>query len=79
MCVPSFKAGNDDPVRESHKRFYLQLLETKDFNALIEYKPFFDQSVKKRNKLIENKSKCKHNYNYYTMQKLLDYFYHQKY
>ena len=48
MCVPSFKAGNDDHVRESHKRFYLQLLETKDFNALIEYKPFCDQSIKKQ-------------------------------
>ena len=48
LCVPSFKAGNDNLVRESHKGFYLKLLKTKDFNALIEYKPFFDQSIKNK-------------------------------
>ena len=37
----------------------MSLVEIKDFNALISNKPFFDQTIKKRNKKrIKNLSKC---------------------
>ena len=39
--------------------YYMPLVETKDFIALIENKPFFDQAVKKKNKKhMKNLSKC---------------------
>ena len=41
---------------DSFNKYYMPLVEIKDFNALIENKPFFDQSVKKQEaheKLIE--------------------------
>ena len=31
---------------DSFNKYYMPLVEIKDFNALIENKPFFDQSVK---------------------------------
>ena len=57
MFVLSFKNGNDDPTRDSFVKYYMPLVEIKDFNALIDNKPFFDQSVKNKqeayDKLIE--------------------------
>lgn len=34
----------------------MQLVEIKDFDALIDNKPFFDQPVKNHNKLMKNLS-----------------------
>ena len=54
--VLSFKNGNNDLMGDSFNKYYMPLVEIKDFNALIENKPFFDQSVKKQEaheKLIE--------------------------
>ena len=54
--VVSFKNGNNDLMGDSFNKYYMPLVEIKDFNALIENKPFFDQSVKKQEaheKLIE--------------------------
>ena len=48
MFVLSFKNGNDDPTRDSSVKYYMPLVEIKDFNALIDNKPFFDQSVKNK-------------------------------
>ena len=44
--VVSFKNGNNDLMGDSFNKYYMPLVEIKDFNALIENKPFFDQSVK---------------------------------
>ena len=44
----SFKNGNDDPTRDSFVKYYMPLVEIKDFNALIDNKSFFDQSVKNK-------------------------------
>ena len=40
----SFKNGNDDPTRNSFDEYkcYMQLVEIKHFNGLIDNKPFFD-------------------------------------
>ena len=44
----SFKNGNDDPTTDSFVKYYIPLVEIKDFNALIDNKPFLDQPVKKK-------------------------------
>ena len=73
MFTLSFKSGNDDPKRNLFDRYYLPLIEIKDFNALIDNKPFFDQPVK-TNKLIE----MSRNDDYKTGN-LLDFSYHRNY
>ena len=40
--------GNDDPTRDLFEKYYMLLAEMKDFNALIDNKPVFDQPVKKQ-------------------------------
>ena len=40
LFVLSFKNGNDDPMRDSFDNYYIPLGEIKDFNALIDNKPF---------------------------------------
>ena len=46
LFVISFKNGDDDPTRKFFDEYYMSLVEFKDFNALIDNKPFFDQPVK---------------------------------
>ena len=46
LLALSFKNNNNDPRRDSFGKYYMPLVEIKDFNALIDSKPFFDQSVK---------------------------------
>ena len=47
MFVLSLKNGNDDPTRIAFDEYCIPLVEIKDFIALIDNKPFFDQPVKK--------------------------------
>ena len=49
--------------------YYISLVQIKDFNALIDNKPFFDQPIKTNEKRMKK----------YTTGNLLDYLYHQKY
>ena len=56
MFVLSFKNDNDDPTRTSFDKYFIPLVEIKDFNALIDKKTF-DQPVK-TNKRMKNLSKC---------------------
>ena len=46
LFVFSFKNVNNDPKRDSFDKYYIPLVEIKDFNALIDNKPFFVQLVK---------------------------------
>ena len=48
MFVLSFRDGNDNPTRNSFDKYYMPLVEIKDFNTLIDNKPFFDQPVKSK-------------------------------
>ena len=48
LLVLSFKNGNGVPTRDSFDEYHMPLLEFKDFNALIDSKPFFDQPIKKQ-------------------------------
>ena len=78
MFVLSFKNVNDDPTRDSFDKYYLLLVEIKDFNALINNKPLFDHPVKSKKeayeKLIEmSRSKDR------TTGNFLQYLHHQNY
>ena len=42
LFVLSFKIGNDDSLRDSFDKYYIPSVKIKDFNALLENKPFFD-------------------------------------
>ena len=46
----SFKAGENDPVRNSFYKYkyYMPFVEIKDFNKLINNKPFIDQPIKNK-------------------------------
>ena len=48
LFVPSFKNGDDDPTRDYSEKYYIPLVEIRDFNALIDNKPFFDHPVKNK-------------------------------
>ena len=54
LFVLSFRNGNDDPTRNSFNEYYVPLVEIKDFNALIDNKPFFDQLIKTSRKRMKN-------------------------
>ena len=55
--VLSFKNTNDYS-RLSFDKYYMPLVEIKDFNVLIGNKPFFDQPVKTNKKRMRNLLKC---------------------
>ena len=56
----------------------MSLVEIKDFNELIDNKPFFDQPVKNKQEAYEKHIEMLNNDDYIT-GKLLDYLYYQKY
>ena len=56
----------------------MSLVEIKDFNALINNKPYFDQPVKTKQEAYEKLDEMSRN-NDCTTGNLLDYLYHQKY
>ena len=59
LFVLSFKNGDDDPMRDSFDEYYMQFVEIKDFNTLIDNKPFFsDQPIKTHKKRLRNVLKC---------------------
>ena len=74
----SFKNGNNDPTKNSFDRCYMPLVEIKDFNVLIDSKPFFDQPVKNKQEVYEKLIEMPKKDDYATGN-LLDYLYHQKY
>ena len=74
--ILSFKNGDDDPSRYSFDKYYMPLVEIKDFNALINNKRFFDQPVKNKQEPCEEFVEMSRN-NDYTTGNLLDYLYHQ--
>ena len=76
MFVPSFNNGNNDPSRGSFEKYYMPLVEIKDFNTLIDNKPFFDQPVKNKQEAYEKPIGISRNDDY-TTGNLLDFSYHQ--
>ena len=58
LFVLSFKNGDNDPTRNSFDKYYVSLVQIKDFDTLINNKPFFDQPVKTNKKRMKTLSKC---------------------
>ena len=76
MFVLSVKNGKNDPTRNYFDKYYMLLVEIKDFNALIDNKPFFYLPVKNKQEAYEKFIEMSRN-NDYATGNLLDYFYHQ--
>ena len=74
----SFKNGDDDPAKNYFDEYYMPLVEIKDFNALINNKPFFDHPVKSKQEAYEKLVEMSRN-NDYATGNILHYLYHQKY
>ena len=64
--VLSFKNGDNDPERGSFHKYYMLLVETKDFNVLIDNKPCFDQTVKNKQETYEKLIDMSRNDDYTT-------------
>ena len=78
LFVFSFKKGDNDHARDSFDKNYKSFVEIKDFNALIDNKPFLDQPVKNRQEVYKKFVEMSRNDDY-TTENLSDYLYHQKY
>ena len=53
LFVLSFKNGNNDPTIIFFDKYYMSLVEIKDFNALMNNQQFFDQSKKSKQEAYE--------------------------
>ena len=78
LFVLSLKNGNDDSIRDSFDKYYITLVKIKNFNALIDSKPFFGQPIKNKQEAYEKHVEMSRNDDY-TAGNLLDYSYHQNY
>ena len=76
--VLSFENGNDDATRNAFDEKSVLHAISRNFNALIDNKLFFDQLVKKKQELHEKLLKMSRKDDYATGS-LLDYLCHQKY
>ena len=74
--VHSFKNGYHDPTMKPFYKHYMPLVEIKDFNVLIDNKPFFDQQVKNKQEAYEKLIEMSRNHDY-TTRNLLDNLYYQ--
>ena len=54
LFVLSFRNGNDDPMRDSSNKYYMPLVEIKDFKALINNNPFLIGQQKTNRKHQKN-------------------------
>ena len=66
MFVLAFKNGSNDPTSDSFDKYYMPLVEIRDFNALIDKKPFFDQPVNNKQEASEKLIEMSKNDNYKT-------------
>ena len=75
MCLLSLKNIN---TREFFLRYYIPFAEIKDFNVLIDNKPFFDQPVKSKQEMFEKLIEISRNDDH-AIGNLLEYLHHQIY
>ena len=78
LFVIFFKNGNDDPTIIFFDEWFMQLVEIKCFNALINNKPIFNRPVKNKQEAFEEHIEISRNDDY-TTENLLDFSYHQNY
>ena len=65
-------------MRDSFDKYFIPLVEIKDFNTLTNNKPVFEQPVKNKQESYEKLTEMSKNDDY-TTGNLLDYLYNQKY
>ena len=70
--------GEDDPTRDSFDKYCMSLAETRDFNALIDNKLFFDKPVKNKQETYKKLVEMSRN-NDYATRNFFGYSYHQNY
>ena len=58
LLVVSFKNGGNDPTRDYFDKYNMPLVENKDFNTLIDNKPFLDQGLKNKKLMKKIIKKC---------------------
>ena len=73
-----YKNGDDDSTRNFFDKYYMPLVQIKDFNALIDNKALFDQPVKNKPESYEKIIEMSRD-NYHTTGNLLDFLCHQNY
>ena len=78
MFVLSFRNGDNDPTKNYCDKYYMPLIEIKDFNVLIDKKPFFDQPIKNKQEVYKKAVEMSINDDY-AIGNWLDYYYHHKY
>ena len=78
LFVLSFKNSGNDLGRDCYDKCYMPLVEIKDFNIIIDHKPFFDQPVKNNYEAYGKLAEMSRN-GHYTKGKQLVYLYHQNY
>ena len=66
MFVLSLSNGGNNPTRNSFDKYYMPLVEIKDFNALIDNKAFFDQPLKNKQEAYEKLVEMSRNSDYAT-------------
>ena len=66
LFVLLFKNGNSNSTKNYFDKYYMELVEIKDFNALIDYKSFFDQLVKNKKGTYEKLIEMSRNGDYTT-------------
>ena len=57
----SSKNRDDVPTRNYFEKYYMSFVEIKHFNALIDNKPFFDHTVKNKQRAFEKLVKLSRN------------------
>ena len=77
LFVLSFKNGNDDNTRDSFDKYFVPLVEVKDFIALIDNKTCFVHPVKNKLEAYEKLSEMSRSH-VYTRGYLLDNLCHSK-
>ena len=78
LFVLSFKNGDGHLGRNSFDKYYILLVEIKDFIALIDNKPFFDQPVKSKQEVYEELVEMSRNEDC-TIGNLLDFLNYRRY
>ena len=78
MLEVLFKNGHNHHTTGSFDKYYMLLVGVKDFNALIDNKPFFDQPIKNKQEKYETLIIMSRNDDC-TTKNLLGFSYHQNY
>ena len=78
LFVLSFKNGDNDPKSRYFDKYYMPLVEIKNFNVLIDNKPFFDHPVKSRQEVSEKRIEMSRN-DYNITGNLLDFLHLENY